>query len=80
MCDAGKVAKSWFQLIEPAIRNLGAERFCFSADMSYVASMKMGPPPLLSSILSSNLSDADKETLLGGSIRRMFGALESSKT
>jgi predicted TIM-barrel fold metal-dependent hydrolase len=76
----GPYTAGLFQLIEPAIRNLGAERFCFSADMSYVASMKMGPPPLLGSILSSNLSDADKETLLGGNIRSLFGALESSKS
>ncbi|MCH2169735.1 amidohydrolase family protein [Myxococcota bacterium] len=72
----GPYTPGLFQIIEPAIRNLGAERFCFSADMSYVASMKKSPPPLLDSIVSSTLSDDDKQTLLAGSVRRLFGTLE----
>jgi hypothetical protein len=61
-------------LIEPAVRALGSERFCFSADMSYVASMGTGPPPLLAAIRSSSLSGQAQADLLGGSLRRLFGA------
>jgi hypothetical protein len=68
----GPFGASLFYLIEPVIQALGAERFCFSADMSYVASMKPGPPPLLLAIEASALPEADKALLLGGSIERLF--------
>jgi predicted TIM-barrel fold metal-dependent hydrolase len=70
----GPYTAGLFRLIEPAIRALGAERFCFSADMSYVASMGTGPPPLLAAIRASSLSGQAQADLLGGSLRRLFGA------
>lgn len=69
----GPYVPGLFSLIEPAVRALGSQRFCFSGEMSYVASMVGAERPrLLAVILASGLPDADKANLLGGSMRGVF--------
>jgi len=71
----GPYVASLFAFIEPAIRSLGAERFCFSANLSYLASAHEERPALLGAIERSGLSREQRENLLSGSLRRLFPRL-----
>jgi predicted TIM-barrel fold metal-dependent hydrolase len=68
----GPSAAGLFPLIESAVRSLGSERFCFSANLSYAGIASSRPPELLERILESGLSREHKANLLAGSLRRLF--------
>jgi predicted TIM-barrel fold metal-dependent hydrolase len=68
----GPYTPGLFGLIEAAIRNLGPERFCFSADMSYIGTGSSERSALLDAILRSSLSDEQRMQVLSGTLRRLF--------
>jgi hypothetical protein len=68
----GPSAAGLFPLIEEAVRKLGSERFCFSANLSYAGIASPRPPELLERILGSDLDREHKANLLAGSLRRLF--------
>jgi len=76
----GPLAAGLFGKIESAIRQLGAERFCFSANLSYAATVGTPPSPLLDVIARSQLSREQRESLLSVSLRRLFPRLASPGT
>jgi len=73
----GPLAASLFGQIEPAIRALGPERFCFSANLSYAATLGSLPSSLQDVIARSQLSREQRESLLSGSLRRLFPRIDS---
>lgn len=76
----GPYVASLFAFIEPAIRKLGSERFCFSANLSYAASAHEQRPALLDLIEHSGLSHEQRENLLSRSLRRLFRRLDAPAT
>ncbi len=68
----GPYTPGLFGLVEAAIRDLGAERFCFSSTLSYAATASEKRPPLLEAIEASSLDREQRAQLLSGTLRRVF--------
>ena len=57
--------------IEEWVGRNGSETICFSADLGYGGS-DAPSPPLLKAIARANITDADRENILGRNVRRLF--------
>ena len=69
----GPYTPALFGLFERAIAKVGAERFCFSAEVGYAGTGSKRPPALLEAILGSGLSADQQERILAGNLRALFG-------
>ena len=66
------LALNFEMIVEPAIRRLGSHRFVYGSD-TYSTTTR--PGHVLSQLLDSAMTDADKAAIAGGNLRRVLSAV-----